>query len=414
MKILYLAHRIPYPPNKGDKIRSYHQLRHLCARHDVWCACFVDRREDIQHVETLQQWCRKVHAVPLSRVGGILRAAGGMLRGGTATEAFYRSCDMERLLRRWSRDAEFDAALFFSSGVAQYHSTVTARRRVLDFCDWDSMKWACYARRASGLKARLLRAEADRLRRREREWVELFDASTVVTEAEKAAGPTDCQDRIHVVGNGIDAGPEPRVGADQAPPRVGFVGQMDYPPNVDAVCWFAEHVLPQIRRRVPNVEFEVVGRAPARRVKRLCNRPFIRVTGEVDDVRTYVEGFAVSVAPLRMAQGVQNKVLEAMAVARPVVATSTAASGIDATDGDHILVADHAGEIAGRVSELLQYPNRRKELGQAARCRVMQRYAWTPQINKLEAMLQETGASPDASRVPTTGRCRTRAAAGIA
>lgn len=388
MKILYLAHRIPYPPNKGDKIRSYHQLRHLCARHDVWCACFVDRPEDMRHVETLRQWCCDVKAVPASRVAGLCRALAGFASGGTATEVLYRNSEMERVLRQWSAEVAFDAALFFSSGVAQYHHTVSARRKVLDFCDWDSLKWSSYARHASGLMSRLVSAEANRLRRREREWVALFDACVVVTEAEKAAEPAEGRDRILVVGNGIDAGDEPGLAADAAPPRIGFVGQMDYPPNVDAVCWFAERVLPLVRRRVPDVELQIVGRAPTRRVRCLGRDKAIHVTGEVDTVRGYLEHFAVSVAPLRMGQGLQNKVLEAMAAARPVVASRIAAAGIDAVDGAHLLVAERSKDVARKVIELLQDPVRRRALGEAARRRVIERYAWAPELDRLECLLR--------------------------
>ena len=193
---------------------------------------------------------------------------------------------------------------------------------------------------------------------------------------------------------------EPRVAADEAPPRVGFVGQMDYGPNVEAVCWFAQRVLPQVRRRIPEVEFQIVGRAPTRRVRRLHRRKCIEVTGEVKDARQYIERFAVSAAPLRMGQGLQNKVLEAMAAARPVVASPIAAAGIDAVDGVHFLVADRPEDMAGKIIGLLEDPGRRRALGEAARRRVIERCGWAPALDRLEGLLRGDGAPIRLAQVP--------------
>lgn len=389
MNILYVAHRIPYPPDKGDKIRSFHQVQYLGKRHNVWCACFVDDPADRRHLATLRQWCREVEGVPLSRLSRTLHATLAMGLGGTITEGFYRSAQMGRLLKRWSHAIEFDAAVFFSSSVAQYKSAVTARRMVLDFCDWDSLKWESYASDSRGLKACLYGLEAGRLRRREKYWLKQFDACTVVTEAEAGAWTeATAAGRLYVVGNGRDVGPEPVVLSNNVPPRIGFVGEMSYRPNVDAVRWFAKEVLPRVRQEVSDATFEIVGRRPTREVVKLGRRDGINVTGAVDDVRSHVEQFAVSVAPMRMGRGLQNKVLEAMAASRPVVLSSAAAAGIDAVDQEHFVVADDARAVSDRIIRLLRNPSRRASLGTAARKHVARRYSWEREIGKLEALLR--------------------------
>jgi len=388
MRILYVAHRIPYPPDKGDKIRSFNQVRYLGRRHELWCACFVDDANDLEHVNDLRPWCAELQAVPINRNKAVIRSLWALAAGGTATEGFYRDGRMAALLGDWSRRAQFDAAVFFSSGVAQYRPCVTAGRMVLDFCDWDSLKWSDYARRSRSPLGRLLQREAGRLRRREADWIGQFDASVVITDYERADAPTSADDqRIHVVGNGVHAGPEPVTPPGAAANNVGFVGQMDYPPNVDAVCWFVRQVWPAVRRDVPQARFNIIGRSPLRSVRALAQIPGVRVTGAVKDVRAEIERLAVSVAPMHMGRGLQNKVLEAMAAARPVVLSPTAARGIDATAPQHFLVAHGADEFARHVVALLHVPARRDEIGLAARRRVMERYRWDIEMAKLESLL---------------------------
>ncbi|NOT02511.1 MAG: TIGR03087 family PEP-CTERM/XrtA system glycosyltransferase [Phycisphaerales bacterium] len=416
MKILYVAHRLPYPADKGDKIRSCHQLEYLAARHDVWCAAFFDDPADATHVPTLRRWCAGVHAVPLSRSVAAVRGALRLAVGGTITEGFYRNREMSDVLRRWSAAVEFDAALFFSSGVAPYRDAVRARRVVLDLCDCDSLKWQAYAERASGLRSWLYGTEAHRLRRRESHWLGAFDACTVVTRGEADAlrrtgairgtgvppvttgarlprhdSPDALSDRLHIIGNGADIGMEPLRTADRADPVIGFVGQMDYAPNIDAVRWFADCVFPVVRNRAPNATLEIVGRAPTRAVRTLAGRENIRVTGAVPDVRPRLERFAVSVAPLRIGRGIQNKVLEAMSAARPVVLTSISAAGIDAVAGRHFLIADDPQSYADAIVRLLNAPAERAAIGAAARAWVAQNASWPHELARLESLL--TGGS---------------------
>lgn len=397
MRILYLAHRIPFPPNKGDKLRSFRQIEHLSKQHEVWCACFVDRPDELRYVAPLRAHCAEVAAIPLGRIASLLRGMVGFALGKTVTESFYAHPAMRQTLRRWCSRESFDAVVAFSSSMAPYAMTVPANRRVLDLCDLDSRKWLDYAATATAPMRWVYRAEGTRLARREREWIAAFDASTLITEAEaepvrSAAAPG----KLHIVGNGV---PLPEIVATDGqtdPPVVGFVGAMDYRPNVDAVCWFVEACWPAIRSAHPTAVFRIVGRSPTGPVLRLSGVPGVEVTGTVDDVVSEVRRFRVSVAPLRIARGLQNKVLEAMAAAKPVVLTPQAATGIAACHGEHFLVADEPGDVSGAVVRLLASPVACRRIGLVARKFVDTHHHWPNVLAGFEGLV--TGVTRSGSK----------------
>ncbi|RME38820.1 MAG: TIGR03087 family PEP-CTERM/XrtA system glycosyltransferase [Planctomycetota bacterium] len=389
MNILYLAHRVPFPPDKGDKIRSYHQLRHLAARHRVWCACFADTAEDAGYAAALSEWCEETAVVRLSRLWGKVRGLRGMAEGRTVTESFYDHPAMWAALRRWSARVRFDVVAAFSSSMAPYALSVPADRRVVDFCDLDSEKWGAYARSSKGPLGWMYRIEADRLAQRERTWAEAVDAVLLITEQE--ARPLIglvAPGKVRVIGNGVDCPPSvsaPTVAA--AEPVIGFVGAMDYRPNVEAVCWFVQHCWTRVRAAWPRAVFRIVGRSPTRAVRRLARVEGIEVTGAVPDVAPALRGFQVSVAPLRIARGLQNKVLEAMAFARPVVLSPAAAEGIGAEPGRDYLVAAEPEVFAAAVVDLLRDPVRRERIGSAARAFVQRHHAWPDALRRYELVV---------------------------
>lgn len=397
MNILYIAHRIPYPPDKGDKIRAYHTLRFLAARHAVWCACFVDDPADFVHVATLRRWCRDVIALPVRRIKASLRALLNLAVDESASDGFYRDPEMSRALARLNQRVRIDAVVAFSSTMAQYALGVDARRRLVDLCDLDSRKWAECARRRGGPRAWMMAAEARHLGRLERLVIGRFDAAVLISAEEAADLSATHRARIHVVGNGVDippAGSCPRV--DQ--PTVGFVGDMSYWPNEDAVRWFADTVWHHVRRSVSGATFHVIGRHPSRAVRRLADRPGINVVGSVPDVRTHLCRCRAVVAPLRIARGVQNKVLEAMAAARPVVATAAAVTGIDAVDGQHLLIADDSAATAERLVRLLTDDALADRISRNARGLVERCYDWSRRLEPWQQLL----ASPADSSVGST------------
>ncbi|MDO8630328.1 MAG: TIGR03087 family PEP-CTERM/XrtA system glycosyltransferase [Phycisphaerales bacterium] len=390
MDILYLAHRIPYPPDKGDKLRAFRQIERLSKRHRVWCACFVDTPSDFRHVVALREFCEDVAAVELRPMYARVRGLWKLIRGGTITEGFYESREMRDVLRRWTKVMHFDAVVAFSSSMAPYGLSVPSSRRVLDLCDRDSRKWLDYADHGHGVARRLFRLEGERLAVCELRWIDVFDAAILITETEAAPLREFVATRkLHIIGNGVTL---PTLTSAKATirPTVGFVGVMDYLPNIDAVSWFVRECWPLIRSVHPTAVFRIVGRSPVGSVHRLGRLPGVQVVGGVEDIGAELQGFDVSVAPLRIARGIQNKVLEAMAAAKPVVLTSKAAAGIGAEDGRDYLVHDTPAAIAGAVRDLLADPSARQRIGDSARRFVAEHNRWDEQMDQYELLV--TGA----------------------
>jgi len=388
MNVLYVAHRIPYPPNKGDKVRAHHMLRYLAERHDVWCACFVDDPADMRHVPVLRSLCREVVALPLRRRMATVRGLCDLALDEPASVGFYRDGAMRRRLADLSSRVAFDAAVFFSSSMGQYADVVRARRKIIDFCDLDSRKWAELSRHGHWPKSALLAQEARLLAECEHELYERFDATVLISAAEAAGWRVHERAKLHIVGNGVEL-PHLPVKLVYDSGVVGFVGDMRYAPNVDGVLWFSREVWPRVRAACPRAEFHIVGRGAPGSVRRLAEDPGVRVVGEVPEVQPHLLSFQVAVAPLRIARGVQNKVLEAMAAARPVVVTPQAAEGIEATSGKHHLVAVDADDCVRQVTGLLGDSHRCAQLGACARRHVTITFDWDHQLTPMDALVAE-------------------------
>lgn len=390
MNLLYLAHRIPFPPNKGDKIRSFHQVKYLSRKHRIHLACFVDDPQEMKHVESLKEYCADVRAVPLGGAAARIRSVLALAGETPLSVAYYSSKAMRYHVRSILESVPIETALIFSSTMAQFILEAKGIRKVMDFVDVDSEKWLQYSSRFGFPKANLYRLEGRRLARYEERVARSVDLSVFVTEEEKNLfGERFPGARLQAVHNGVDleyfrAG-DPPYADNGAPPKLVFVGAMDYFPNAEAVQYFAAEILPLIRREVPEVEFEVVGRNPSSSVQDLAKRdPKIHVRGTVPDVRPFLASATISVAPLRIARGVQNKVLEAMAMGVPVVATREAFEGILATPGRDLVVTNQPEEFAAETVRLIRDPTARERLGSSGKALVEGRYGWEASIASLE------------------------------
>lgn len=383
--ILFLTNRVPFPPNKGDKIRTFHQLEHLAGSHNVYCGCFVDGDQEVPHAKELGRWCKGVIAVRWGKAVAAIQAAAGLLRGRTLTASAYRDDILMEKVKQWGARIHFDAVVAFSTIMAPYALAVPADRHVLDMCDVDSEKWADYARSRRFPASALCRREARRLRDYERFCLRIFDATMLITRRERRLlDPSECNDRLHVVPNGVRLAAQEDSKSLPAEPVVGFLGSMDYRPNVDGICWFASEVWPEVIREVPQARLLIVGRNPTSRVRRLARRYRITVTGEVADVREYLDRCRIVVAPLRIARGLQNKVLEAMAMRRPVVATSAVADGLMVQPGHNILVADEAKPFALKVADLCRFDELCRAIGEAGHRCVAMHYCWAQALQDYE------------------------------
>lgn len=399
-EILFLAHRIPWPPDRGDKIRSHHELRALAALAPVHVGCFADDARD-------EGFAGEMAALSASqcvvrRPGGRLRAGlRGLLRGAPLSVSLFESARMRAYVRQLLADRPIRAVFAFSGQMAQYAGDLPPGCRfIMDMVDIDSAKFAAYGAARGGPMAWVHAREGRVLARYERAVAARADRCLFVSAAEAAlfrrmhgfAG-----DHVTALENGValdrfapdaDFAPLPPAMRGEGP-FIVFTGQMDYRPNIEAVLDFARHSLPAVRALHPAARFAIVGRDPAPQVRALGAIAGVVVTGAVDDVRPWLAAANVVVAPLRIARGVQNKVLEAMAMARPVVASAEAAEGIDALAGRDLLVADtaDADAEAGLVLALLADPARAAAIGQAARVRVEQRYGWRAAMAPLDALV---------------------------
>lgn len=396
--ILFLAHRIPYPPNKGDKIRSWHVLQYLMKHARVHVGCFLDDPADEAHVAAFQSLINgSLHIENVtSRARKIRQYLKGLQDGRPLTMAFYDSPNMASWIARMISDYPIKSIYAYSSGVAPFALNFSmGRRLVLDMVDMDSDKWKQYAQTAHWPLSKIYAREAKLLFDLERRLAHKSDTTLFVSEAEvatfKSVAGSSAHD-VRALENGVDHAffsPSADYGAVDLPGslRLVFTGAMDYWANVDAACWFAKDIFPIIKAAIPETSFTIVGSKPTSQVMALAKIPGITVTGFVPDVRPYIAAADIAVAPLRIARGIQNKVLEAMAMSKPVVVTRAAAEGIAANSGEHFLVADTADTMAQAVLGLSKNVERRTELGAAARSLIINRYDWQKNLSILPEIL---------------------------
>lgn len=387
--MLYLTHRVPYPPDKGDRIRNYHLLRALAGRGRVWLACLADEPVLPETTAELGRLCERVAVVAAGGRRRWARAGVSLLAGRSVSEGAFAEPGLTRVVGEWAAEAGFCTAVVSSSSLAPYlrHPALAGVPGVVDLVDVDSQKWLDFAAAARGPKRWLYRLEAARVRKLERGLATWARAVAMVSRAEadvfdSFAGPGAAT----VAANGVDL--------DYYRPAVGrvrracaFVGALDYLPNVDAAVWFAREVWPLVRREFPDAEFRVIGRKPAPAVLQLASLPGVSLVGQVPDVRPHVASAAVVVVPLRLARGIQNKVLEALAMGKPVVAAPPALAALGTVPGRHLLAATTPAEWVGAVSALFRDPARCRDLGIAGRQFVEDHHRWDtclePLIDKI-------------------------------
>ncbi|MDE2146264.1 MAG: TIGR03087 family PEP-CTERM/XrtA system glycosyltransferase [Burkholderiales bacterium] len=398
--LLYLVHRMPYPPDKGDKVRSYHLLRHLAARHRVHVGSFVDDPADEAHVPALRALCAGLHLGRLHATRARLASLGGLLEGQALTLRYYRDAGLQRWVRQTVQREAIDAVVVFSSSMAQYAQGL-GLPTLVDFVDVDSAKWTAYAAHHRWPMSWLYRREGERLLAYERTVAARADCAYFVTEQETALFrrlAPESAGRCQALCNGVDAeyfAPDPARASPYAPQEqpLVFTGAMDYWPNADAMVWFTQAALPALRQRWPALRLHIVGRNPAPAVRALAGAA-VQVSGTVPDVRPYLQHAAVVVAPLRLARGLQNKVLEAMAMARPVVAARDCAEAIAALRGTELIDAASAEAFVHEIDALLREPARAAAIGQAGRRRVQQAYSWPAHLQALDEALARLQRPP--------------------
>jgi sugar transferase (PEP-CTERM/EpsH1 system associated) len=392
-EILFLAHRVPWPPDRGDKIRSFHILQKLRSIAPVHVGAFADDTRDIELAEAERAGLASLH-VELRNKPSWLSGVEALASGKPVSLTAFGSKAMQHWVDARIAGGTISHIFAFSGQMAQFVPADFGGRFVMDFVDVDSAKFESYSDEGGGLMRWVYQREGKKLAAFEAEIARRADISLFVSEAEaQLFRERSGAGNVHALANGIDA-----IFYDPAAkfkklhpvfpdPLIVFTGQMDYRPNIEAVADFAHNAFPAIRAAHPETTFAIVGRNPTQAVVDLSMLPGVMVTGEVPDVRTWLAGADVVVAPLRIARGIQNKVLEAMAMAKPVVTSTAAAEGICASDGQHFRIAHSVSEEADIVNALLADNDERAKIGAAARAHVLQNYSWDAQLAGLEALL---------------------------
>lgn len=391
MKILFVCHRLPFPPNRGGKIRPFNMIQHLSRKHEVVVASLAESQSEIEQGVGITQYCSQLIAELVPPAQRWLQAVRALPTPMPSSVAYFWSPTLKRRVREVLSMRPFDAVWVHCAFVARYVEDWRDGLRVLDYGDLDSWKWEEYSnQRAFPLRLGYA-IEAKKMRRYERNLASQFDQCAVTTEGEledflSLGVETPCR----VIPNGVDSNYFSLSGRRISRQSVVvFLGRMDYYPNVDGILYFVQDILPLIQKQRRDVELRIVGSNPTLKIRALAKHPGIVVTGHVQDVRPHMADASVAIAPLRVARGTQNKILECMAMGIPVVATPVAAKGILASPGKHLLVAPDSGAFADSVLSLLSDGGLWDRLSRSALFQVRQAHEWSRSMEVLEAVLNQ-------------------------
>lgn len=392
---------MPYPPNKGERVRAFHELKALSKQFRITLATLAHNKEDIEAAGIVRQWCENVLVARIGRKRGLMRALLAMATGKSATQGYFHSTRLETLIRKKTQRNTFSLAMGYSSSTLPYLLKVPIAHRIMDLVDVDSAKWQDYAKNAPWPKRALYQREAKAVSLLEQDAIVHCDSVFLVSHAESRLLDF-CPDKAIPLANGVDTeyfAPQKKNQAN--PPSLVFTGTMDYRPNIEGACWFVKHVWPQLKQRFPDLSFYIVGRTPARQVRQLAETTGVYVTGSVPDVRPYLAKASIAVCPLQIARGVQNKVLEAMAMQKATIASTPALEGLDVEVPNELLQADSPDQWIQTITELLNHPDMRNTIAQKARTAVEARYSWPARMAPLVNICRQlTDSQPEPELKP--------------
>lgn len=390
MRILFLCHRIPYPPNKGDKLRAFNILKFLSRKHTIDLFALADDRNDLKYQKDLKSLCRKVEILYLNPLMARLKSLLHFFSSEPLTLSYFQHSELKKKVEQALATERYDLIFLYSSSMAQYVLDLDGTPpKIIDFVDADSIKWLDYAKFAKFPMSMVYRSEGEKLGAYEAKVAPHFQRILMVSEGEKERGERYVKaDNVVAVRNGIDLSLYEEVPVCRAENKdLLFIGGMFYFAYIDGIFYFYKNIFPHIKRASPDTCFYVVGASPARKIRKLNKDPNMRVTGFVPDVKPYLRKAAVYVVPLRMAPGIQNKILEAMAMKVPVVATPEAAAGINAVAGRDLFVEEDPAKFASRVVELLKNTDLRRQMADNARKLIEKEYNWEKNLSRLDDIL---------------------------
>jgi len=396
MKILFVCHRLPFPPKRGGKIRPFNIIRHLTeSGHSVTVGSLARSPEELAEGQPLREYCDKLFVGQIAPAAAVAHMVARLPTLIPSSMGNFYSRRLHREIREELQQNRYDLIFVHCSSAAQYVSSATGVPSILDFGDMDSQKWLDYSTFRRFPLSMGYWLEGTKLCREEKRLARQFDLSTCTTKAEvETLRGFDAARKTDWFPNGVDAEYFSPTDDPYDPDQICFIGRMDYYPNQQAMLYFCSDVLPVIQAQRPATKLIIIGAEPSAEIKNKQKNPGVSVTGTVQDVRDYVRGSALSVAPLAIARGTQNKILESMAMGVPVVCSKNAAGGVDAVPGRHLLVADSSDQYADRIIRLLESADERREFSIAACRRVLSSHSWPASMTKLDTIIDAVVRSP--------------------
>ena len=385
MKILFVCHRFPYPPNEGGKIRAFNMIAHMQQHHEVTVASLVESKFEQKDIEGIKPYCHDYIAQKMHKPLAWLLAILCLVTSIPSSMGYFYSWKLGRKIKHLLRTQHYDLIVVHCSSVAHFVSSATDTPKVLDFCDMDSQKWLVYAKHKPFPLSFAYWLEGVKLQRAEKKLAMKFDSSSVATAFE-----LETLDSFHsgqtsfCFPNGVDTEFFSPSRDEYQPKSICFIGKMNYYPNEKCMLEFCENVFPLLRKNYPDMVLTIIGSNPTEKILALNNIEGVDVTGRVDDVRPYVQQSALSVVPLEIARGTQNKILESMSMGVPVVCSAVAARGIDAIPEEHVFVAESAEEYVRQIGRIIDDKSERKRLSEAGRHRMLSHHSWSIAMERMD------------------------------
>ena len=393
MQILFVCHRLPYPPTRGGKIRPFHMIRHLGEKHSVTVASLAHTQQEFEEGARLTEYCEEVIAEVLPSTTRWKGAVAALPTKTPSSVAYFWSPELSRRIRRAASARKFDMIWLHCAFVAQYIDGIASKFRVLDYGDLDSGKWAEYSTTRPFPLSLGYGLEARKMWRYEVELAQHFDHCTFTAQGELDEFRSR---KINVpaslIPNGVDSSYfQPPLQRPEPGSTIVFLGRMDYFPNIQGIVEFTREVFPLVRQHAPTAALRIIGSNPVREVRKLAAISGVTVTGSVPDVRPYFADAAVAIAPLNIARGTQNKILECMSMGVPVICSPKAALGVQATPGEHLMVANNHSDFARKVLEILENPALGRQIATAAREQLQVGHSWPRSMQLVDALLEHGG-----------------------
>jgi len=385
MKILFVCHRFPFPPNEGGKIRAFNMITHLQQNHEVTVASLVESKTEQAEVSGIQPYCHQYIAQRMNRPLAWLKAVLCLLTFIPSSMGYFYSWKLGKKIKHLIKQNQYDLIVVHCSSVAHFVLSAKSTPKILDFCDMDSQKWLIYAKHKPFPLSVAYWLEGIKLQRAEKLLARKFDSSSVATAFElETLESFRSGKHSFCFPNGVDTEYFSPSEREYDVNTICFIGKMNYYPNEKCMLEFSEQVFPQLRKKYPQLKLCIVGSNPTEKILALAEREGIEVTGRVADVRPYVQRSVLSVVPLTIARGTQNKILESMAMGVPVVCSGVAARGIDALPEEHVLVADGVAEYVNQIARIIENPEERTRLSVSGRKRMLSHHSWKIAMQKMD------------------------------